>query len=146
MRWSWDRLFPTVGFPMLVRHLYIEACPWGPSQYKDVLPIKGSPCLRSEGLATVLSLTWKSPYLGKTVFILRRGPGGELSYHLVTRSPGYASPSTLSVFPGATEVRTLCTGDTAVLQTYHSWIKLQKLDLRLALFVFSFIHPETNVL
>ena len=24
---------------------------------------------------TVLSLTWESPYLGKTVFILRRGPG-----------------------------------------------------------------------
>ena len=23
---------------------------------------------------TVLSLTWESPYLGKTVFILRRGP------------------------------------------------------------------------
>ena len=23
----------------------------------------------------VLSLTWKSPYLDKTVFILRRGPG-----------------------------------------------------------------------
>ena len=26
---------------------------------------------------TVLSLTWESPYLGKTVFILRRGPGVE---------------------------------------------------------------------
>ena len=24
---------------------------------------------------TVLSLTWESPYLGNTVFILRRGPG-----------------------------------------------------------------------
>ena len=24
---------------------------------------------------TVLSLTWESPYMGKTVFILRRGPG-----------------------------------------------------------------------
>ena len=23
---------------------------------------------------TILSLTWESPYLGKTVFILRRGP------------------------------------------------------------------------
>ena len=23
---------------------------------------------------TVLSLTWESPYMGKTVFILRRGP------------------------------------------------------------------------
>ena len=30
---------------------------------------------------TVLSLTWESPYLGKTVFILRRGPGiGYLRY------------------------------------------------------------------
>ena len=29
---------------------------------------------------TVLSLTWESPYLGKTVFILRRGPGGILSF------------------------------------------------------------------
>ena len=27
---------------------------------------------------TVLSLTWESPYLGKTVFILRQGPGGNL--------------------------------------------------------------------
>ena len=26
---------------------------------------------------TILSLTWQSPYLGKTVFILRRGPGSE---------------------------------------------------------------------
>ena len=26
---------------------------------------------------TVLSLTWESPYLGKTVFILRRGPVDE---------------------------------------------------------------------
>ena len=33
----------------------------------------GSPC--QDGLTTVLSLTWESPYLGKTVFILRRGPG-----------------------------------------------------------------------
>ena len=24
---------------------------------------------------TVLSLTWESPYLGKTILILRRGPG-----------------------------------------------------------------------
>ena len=27
---------------------------------------------------TVLSLTWESPYLGKTIFILRRGPAGSL--------------------------------------------------------------------
>ena len=37
---------------------------WGPSQYKDVvLPVKGSPCWRSDGLVTILSLTWESPYL-----------------------------------------------------------------------------------
>ena len=29
---------------------------------------------------TVLSLTWESPYLGKTVFILRRGPDACISY------------------------------------------------------------------
>ena len=29
---------------------------------------------RSHGLTTVLSLAWESPYLGKTVFVLRRGP------------------------------------------------------------------------
>ena len=28
---------------------------------------------------TVLSLTWESPYLGKTVFILRQGPGSPFS-------------------------------------------------------------------
>ena len=35
---------------------------------------------------TVLSLTWESTYLGKTVFILRRGP-----VSLVDRSPGVSS-------------------------------------------------------
>ena len=29
----------------------------------------------NDGLMTVLSLTWESPYLGKMVFILRWGPG-----------------------------------------------------------------------
>ena len=29
---------------------------------------------------TVLSLAWESPYLGKTVFILRRGPDSLLLY------------------------------------------------------------------
>ena len=28
---------------------------------------------------TVLSLTWESPYLGKTVFTLRRGPGHDIA-------------------------------------------------------------------
>ena len=33
---------------------------------------------------TVLSLTWESPYLGKTVFILRQGPGDPFHYRDVT--------------------------------------------------------------
>ena len=33
---------------------------------------------------TVLSLTWESPYLGKTVFILRRGPGYNTSHILIS--------------------------------------------------------------
>ena len=31
-------------------------------------------------LTAVLSLTWKSPYVDKTVFILRRGPGHQQEY------------------------------------------------------------------
>ena len=31
---------------------------------------------------TVLSLTWESPYLGKTVFILRRGPDVIIIFHV----------------------------------------------------------------
>ena len=33
---------------------------------------------------TVLYLTWESPYLGKTVFILRRGPGSTPNGKLIT--------------------------------------------------------------
>ena len=39
---------------------------------KTVLPGMAIPMLNV--LAAVLSLTWKSPYVDKTVFILRRGP------------------------------------------------------------------------
>ena len=47
----------------------------GPSQYKDVvLPEYGFPFKDKTVSPTVLSLTCESPYLGKTVFILRRGP------------------------------------------------------------------------
>ena len=47
---------------------------WGPSQYKDVvLPVKGSH-VEDKTVSTVLTFTWESLYLGKTVFILRRGP------------------------------------------------------------------------
>ena len=37
-------------------------------QYRD-------PHAKDKTVLTVLSLTWKSPYLGKTVFILRQDPG-----------------------------------------------------------------------
>ena len=33
-----------------------------------------------DGLTTVISLAWGSPYLGKTVFILRQGPGNLASH------------------------------------------------------------------
>ena len=47
----------------------------GQSQYKDVfLPVYGYHVKEKDGLATVLSLTWESPYLGKTVLILKRIP------------------------------------------------------------------------
>ena len=50
-----------------------SAAPRGLSQYKYVvLPVYGSPCYRKDSHATGLSLTWESPYLGMTVFILRR--------------------------------------------------------------------------
>ena len=41
---------------------YMKEASRGPSQYKDVaLPVYGYPCLRQDGLATVLSLTWEFP-------------------------------------------------------------------------------------
>ena len=33
---------------------------------------------------TIFSLTWESPYLGKTVFILRRGPGNHMHVKIST--------------------------------------------------------------
>ena len=41
---------------------------------KTVLPGMAIPMLKINVLTAVLSLTWKSPYVDKTVFILRRGP------------------------------------------------------------------------
>ena len=38
---------------------------------------------------TVLSLTWESPYLGKTVFILRRGPGSLQCWAISKHSADY---------------------------------------------------------
>ena len=35
-------------------------------------------------LVTVLSLTWEPPYLGKTVFILRRDPAGSLRCQVIS--------------------------------------------------------------
>ena len=43
---------------------------------KTVLPGMAIPMLKIRRPNAVLSLTWKSPYVDKTVFILRRGPGG----------------------------------------------------------------------
>ena len=40
---------------------------------KTVLPGMAIPMLKIRRLTAVLSLTWKSPYVDKTVFILRRG-------------------------------------------------------------------------
>ena len=39
-------------------------------------------CMRQDGLATILTLTWEPPYQGKTVFILRQGPGVVLKWLL----------------------------------------------------------------
>ena len=48
---------------------------WGPSQYKYVSYQYRDPHVKDKTVSpTVLSLAWESPYLGKTVFILRRGP------------------------------------------------------------------------
>ena len=42
---------------------------------KDGLTRYGNSHVKDKTVSpTVLSLTWESPYLGKTVFILRRGP------------------------------------------------------------------------
>ena len=51
-------------------------------QHRDT-HVKDKTVSQPSGLATVLSLTWESPYLGKTVFILRWGPGHQqfLTYH-----------------------------------------------------------------
>ena len=40
---------------------------------------------------TVLSLTWESPYLGKTVFILRRGPGRYWPTASMRYQPGFGT-------------------------------------------------------
>ena len=40
---------------------------------------------------TVLSLTWESPYLGKSVFILRRGPGGQDRQVITGLSPDHST-------------------------------------------------------
>ena len=48
---------------------------------KTVLPGMAIPMLKIRRPIGLLSLTWKSPYVDKTVFILRRGPRGLL--HMV---------------------------------------------------------------
>ena len=49
--------------------------PGGRLNKKDGLTRYGNSNVKDKTVSpTVLSLTWESPYLGKTVFILRRGP------------------------------------------------------------------------
>ena len=57
------RYLGTLGYNMFTR---------GPSQYKDVgLPIE-IPMLKIRQSHDRLSLSWESPYMGKTVYILRQ--------------------------------------------------------------------------
>ena len=50
---------------------------------KTVLPGMAIPMLKIRLLTAVLSLTWKSPYVDKTVFILRRGPDDVSIHHWI---------------------------------------------------------------
>ena len=63
---------------------------WGPSQYKDVVYQYRDSHVKDKTVSpTVLSLTWESPYLEKTVFILRRGPGDRVRNVESAVLPGY---------------------------------------------------------
>ena len=74
-------LSPGPTFTDMYTHVHsIRTCNWGTSG--SCLNIKMSSCQYRDShvkdktvSSTVLSLTWESPYLGKMVFILRRGPG-----------------------------------------------------------------------
>ena len=66
---------------------------------------------------TVLSLTWESPYLGKTVFILRQGPG--LCLNIKTILPGMGFSMT---FTGKTA--SLYWDDTLQCISAYQWHKL----------------------
>ena len=55
----------------------VSTDPGGRLNKKDGLTRYGDSHVKDKNVLTaVLSLTWKSPYVDKTVFILRRGPGG----------------------------------------------------------------------
>ena len=62
IRWSYDRLISTMGFPILVRcHLYIESGPWFIiSLDNDLVPSVSPPCLThwcQDRMATILQRT-----------------------------------------------------------------------------------------
>ena len=55
-------------------NLFLKRPPGGRLNIKMLSSQYRNHHVKEDGLATVLSLTWESPYLGKTVFVLRRGP------------------------------------------------------------------------
>ena len=70
-RWLTPFLMEDNDLFILCSQSYGCWCPGGRLNKKDGLTRYGN----SHVLTAVLSLTWKSPYVDKTVFILRRGPG-----------------------------------------------------------------------
>ena len=71
VRWSWDHLIIIMGIPTPKDDIYIEM---GPGRLNIKMPSYQYEDSHVKD-KMVLSLTWESPYLGKTVFILRRGSG-----------------------------------------------------------------------
>ena len=61
--------------PLKLKTYFIPGSSGGRLNKKDGLTRYGNSHVKDKTVSpTVLSLTWESPYLGKTVFILRRGP------------------------------------------------------------------------
>ena len=60
------QLLMSVLFPIMAFHLF-----GGKPLFKPMLNFN----CNWNSLTTVISLTWEYPYLGKTVFMVRRGPG-----------------------------------------------------------------------
>ena len=69
---------------ILCQDCYMSKSPWGRLNIKmSSYQYRDSHVKDKTVSPTVLSLTWESPYLGKTVFILRRGPCFGLSMNFV---------------------------------------------------------------